>query len=182
MSTPEAMHPAHADQVALGEPAVALDVVLRAVFHTLLLLAVYFLLDGHNAPGGGFIGGLVAGGALVLRFITGRPQFRARVHLPPSVLLGVGIVLVTATALTSLALGNTLLEHHTVEVALPVFGDVKATSALVFDTGIFLIVVGVVATLLDVLGPTQGRVPDAMAPGPPRRGRAATSAREAGTP
>ena len=54
-------------------------------------------------------------------------------------------------ALTSLVLGNTLLEHHTWELDIPVLGTAKTTSALPFDTGIYLVVVGVVATLIETL-------------------------------
>ena len=66
-------------------------------------------------------------------------------------LLGVGVLLVTGTALTSLILGNALLEHHTWKVELGPLGTAKTTSALVFDTGIYLIVVGVIATLVATL-------------------------------
>jgi multicomponent Na+:H+ antiporter subunit A len=66
-------------------------------------------------------------------------------------MLGVGVLLVTGTALTSMILGNALLEHHTWEFDLPLLGTAKTTSALVFDTGIYLVVVGVVATLIEVL-------------------------------
>ena len=57
-----------------------LDVVVRAEFHALLVVALYLLFAGHNSPGGGFAGGLVAGSALALRFETlaPGPDFAAR--------------------------------------------------------------------------------------------------------
>lgn len=136
----------------LGQPAVVLDVTVSAVFHVALLFSLYLHFRGHNAPGGGFIAGLVAAGALVLRLITGRRPLQSRLDVENNVLLGSGIVLVTATALTSLLLGNSLLEHHVWEYDVPVFGHVEWTSALFFDTGIYLVVVGTVATLLAVFG------------------------------
>ncbi|MCU0274462.1 MAG: hypothetical protein MUE34_14615, partial [Acidimicrobiales bacterium] len=60
--------------------------------------------------------------------------------------------MVPGTALVPLALGNSLLEHHTWEYDLPVLGTVKTTSALPFDTGILLVVVGVIGLLLQVMG------------------------------
>jgi multicomponent Na+:H+ antiporter subunit A len=72
--------------------------------------------------------------------------------VPTEVLLGVGVVLVTGTALVPLLLGNSVLEHHTWSYDDPVLGTVKWTSALFFDTGILLIVVGVVATIIEILG------------------------------
>lgn len=137
--------------LVLGRPSVVLDTVLNAVFHTIILFSVYLHFAGHNQPGGGFIAGLVAGAGLVLRVIAGRQALRSRLSIPTGRLLGVGVLLVTGTALTSMILGNALLEHHTWEVDLPVLGAVKTTSALVFDTGIYLVVVGVVATLIEVL-------------------------------
>ena len=136
----------------LGEPAVVLDIVVEAVFHTILVFALYLHFAGHNQPGGGFIAGLAIGAALVLRMITGNDPIRTRFPVPYEVVLGVGAVLVTGTALVPLVLGNSLLEHHTWEVDLPVLGAVKATSALPFDTGILLVVVGVIGMLLQVLG------------------------------
>jgi multicomponent Na+:H+ antiporter subunit A len=137
--------------LALGRPSVVLDTTLNAVFHTIIVFSLYLHFAGHNQPGGGFIAGLVAGVGLVLRVITGREALRSRVSVPSRYLLGVGVLLVTGTALTSMILGNALLEHHTWEFDLPVLGTVKTTSALVFDTGIYLVVVGVVATLIEVL-------------------------------
>lgn len=87
----------------------------------------------------------------MLRVITGREQLRSRIAVPPEFILAVGVLLVTGTSLTSLVLGNSLLEHHTWEVDIPVLGTAKTTSALPFDTGIYLIVVGVIATLIEVL-------------------------------
>ena len=47
------------------------DVSVRVIFHTVLLGSVYLLFAGHNQPGGGFVGGLVAGAAIALRFVAG---------------------------------------------------------------------------------------------------------------
>ncbi len=140
----------------LGEPAVVLDVVVQAVFHTILVFAAYLHFAGHNQPGGGFIAGLTVGAALVLRFITGHDPIRTRFPVPYTTVLGLGALLVTGTALVPLVLGGSLLEHHTWEADLPILGFVKFTSALFFDTGILLVVVGVIGTLLEVFGAERG--------------------------
>lgn len=137
--------------LVLGRPSVVLDTALNAIFHTIIVFSLYLHFAGHNAPGGGFIAGLVAGAGLVLRVITGRATLQSRFTIAPEYLLAVGVLLVTGTALTSLILGNALLEHHTWEVDAPVLGTIKTTSALPFDTGIYLVVVGVIATLIAVL-------------------------------
>lgn len=147
--------------LVLGRPSVVLDTTLNAVFHTIIVFSLYLHFAGHNQPGGGFIAGLVAGAGLVLRVITGREALRSRLPIPSVVLLGTGVLLVTGTALMSMVLGNTLLEHHTWEFDLPILGVAKTTSALVFDTGIYLVVVGVVATLIEVLVGEPDTAPDA---------------------
>lgn len=147
-------------QAQIGAPSVVLDVVFRSLYQTVILIGLFLHLAGHNNPGGGFIAGLVIGAALVLRFITAHPEYGSPLPVPSELIMGAGLLLSAGMAVTSLVLGNTLLEHDTWEFSLPVFGDVKVTSALVFDTGILLIVVGVIAMLLDVLGrdgdPTNG--------------------------
>ena len=136
----------------LGEPSEVLDAAVIAVFHTIIVFSLYLHFAGHNQPGGGFIAGLVAGSALVLRFITGRDLVHSRLPIANEAVLGVGVVLATATALVPVALGNAALEHHTWSYDLPVLGKVKWTSALVFDTGIYLVVLGVIGTLVEILG------------------------------
>ncbi len=145
--------------LAVGDPSIVLDVVFRSLFHTVIAVGLYLHMAGHNNPGGGFIAGLVVGSALVLRFITARPKSGARLLIPSEIMMGIGLLLSAGMALTSLLLGNSLLEHHTWEFELAIVGEVKATSALVFDTGILLVVIGVVATLLEVLG-SEGDHPE----------------------
>lgn len=150
-------------ELRVGDPSVVLDVVFRSLFHTVIAIGFYLHMAGHNNPGGGFIAGLVIGSALVLRFITARPQYGARLLIPSDIMMGVGILMAAGMAVTSLLLGNSLLEHHTWEFELAVFGKVKATSALVFDSGVLLIVVGVIAMLLEVLG-GEGDDPERVDP------------------
>lgn len=148
----------NAQPLILGKPSVVFDTVARVTLPTLVVVGIYLHFAGHNQPGGGFIAGLVFGTALVLRFVTGNQTLLApRVWPTAEMLLGVGVLLVVGTAVTSLFLGNGLLEHHTWEFDGGPFGKVKFTSALFFDTGIALIVTGVVAGLIGVLGAEQGR-------------------------
>ncbi|MEM8904724.1 MAG: MnhB domain-containing protein [Actinomycetota bacterium] len=149
--------------VSVGDPSVVLDVAYRSLFHTVLLIGLYLHMAGHNQPGGGFIAGLVVGTALVLQFITGRPGVHAPLPLRPEMMMGLGILFAGGMGITSLVLGNSLLEHHTWEFEIAVLGEIKATSALIFDTGVLFVVVGVIATLLEILG-SEGDDPDGVTP------------------
>ena len=133
--------------------SVVLETAVRLVFHTVLVFGLYLLFAGHNQPGGGFVGGLVAGCAFVLRYIAaGRAGLAAAVPVDPSVPLGLGLLLSAGTGAAAWLLGGQFLESGKVELALPVLGTLKATSALPFDMGVFLVVVGLVLAVLRTLG------------------------------
>lgn len=135
-----------------AERSTIYEVTVDLVFHTALLVSLYFLFAGHNRPGGGFIGGLVAGGAVVLRWLAGRPERTLLERLDGRVLMGAGVALASATAIAPLLWGYPLLDGRRFDFHLPVFGTVKLYSVLFFDTGVFLVVVGMVLAELDVLG------------------------------
>jgi multisubunit Na+/H+ antiporter MnhB subunit len=133
--------------------SIVVDVNVRFVTYSALLLSLYLLAAGHNQPGGGFIGGLVAGAALGLAYVAGGlEQVRSTVRLRPWVVLGGGLLVVTAAALLPMLLGGPVLEQGFVTLDLPVLGTPKLTSALAFDTGVYLVVVGTVLMAFEALG------------------------------
>lgn len=139
-------------------PSLILDVVLDLVFRTALLFSLFLLFAGHNAPGGGFVSGLVAGTALVLRYVAGGVEEVDRV-LPvhEQVLLGVGLLLVFLTGVFGWVAGGAFLYGAKASVEIPVLGTMSATSALVFDIGVDLVVIGLVLSLLRSLGAAADR-------------------------
>jgi multisubunit Na+/H+ antiporter MnhB subunit len=126
-------------------PAIGLGV--RAVTPLALLAAVHLFFAGHNRPGGGFAAGLVVGAVLGLRLMAGL-SFPGR----PSRFLAGGAMLVGLTALAPLLWGDALLDQIVADATVPVLGKVKSGTALVFDAGVVLIVVGLVVAVLDGLG------------------------------
>ena len=142
-----------ADDLDPVRRSVVLETAVRLVFHTVLVFGVYLLFAGHNQPGGGFVGGLVVGLGFVLRYLAGgRSALRAAVPVDPGVPLGLGLLLSGLTGVVALVLGLDFLESGALERTLPLLGEVKLTSALFFDTGVFLVVVGLVLALLRTLG------------------------------
>lgn len=126
---------------------------VETLFTTVLAFSLFFLFVGHNAPGGGFIGGLVAAAALVLRFLAfGGDSVRQAARVPAPVYLGLGLVIAGVTGTAGLVLGSHFLESGHTELDVPLLGHVSVTSSLVFDIGVYLIVVGFALMLLDVMG------------------------------
>lgn len=130
-----------------------LDVVISVVFHSALMLALFLLFSGHNRPGGGFVGGLVAGAAICLRYVAGGlDEVKRSVRLRPWPLIGMGLLFATLTSVLPLMFGRQMLEHGAVDIDLGRIGVLHASSTLTFDIGVFLVVVGMVLMLLVSLG------------------------------
>jgi multicomponent Na+:H+ antiporter subunit A len=133
--------------------SLVVEVIARVVFHSALVLAVYLLFAGHNQPGGGFVGGLVAGAAYALLYGSGGiDAVRQSSRVRPWTLLGVGLLLIAASALVPMVLGESLLESAKIALELGPLGSPKVSTVIVFDTGVFLVVVGMVLMLFEAFG------------------------------
>ena len=129
------------------------DASVRVLFASIGVLSLYFLFAGHNQPGGGFVGGLTAGAAISLVFVAGGlTSVRSLLPVPAWVVLGSGLVVAVVTAITPIVLGGAVLEHALFEADLPLIGTMKATSALPFDIGVYLVVVGLVLMAYEAFG------------------------------
>ena len=129
------------------------DVTARVILQSALVVSLYLLFTGHNQPGGGFIGGLVAGAGIALSYVAGGlDQVRALLRVPPWSVIGTGLLIATLSAVVPALFGGAPLEQGYVTLHPPILGDIKATSALVFDTGVFLVVVGMVLMAFEALG------------------------------
>ena len=142
--------------VAVRDPrkrSLVLEVSARLLFPTMMVLSLFFFFTGHNNPGGGFAGGLVAGLALVLRYLAGgRYELGEALPVDAGRILGAGLLLAAGTAAAGPLLGAPVLSSATWELTLPVFGHVKVVSAIFFDLGVYLIIVGLVLDILRSLG------------------------------
>ncbi|MGL4307082.1 MAG: Na+/H+ antiporter subunit A [Mycobacteriaceae bacterium] len=160
-SSPTPKHFSHSDVTwlrgsELRDPqhrSLILETTTRLVFPTIMVLSVYFFFAGHNAPGGGFAGGLTAGLALVLRYLAGgRYELGETLPLDAGKILGVGLTLSAGTAITSIFLGVPVLSSATYAFTLPLIGSFKIVTSLFFDLGVYLIVIGVILDILRSLG------------------------------
>jgi len=119
----------------------------RIVGPVMILASLFFLLRGHNAPGGGFISALIGGSGFALVYLTASTDNPKRVaRLPYLLLIGAGVGIAALTGLLGYLSGSYLT---------PLQGEllgIKLTTALVFDVGVYLAVVGVVLASINLLG------------------------------
>ncbi|MFG1883103.1 Na+/H+ antiporter subunit A [Micromonospora sp. NPDC049102] len=133
--------------------SIVLEVVTRLIFHTVVLFSLFLLFSGHNAPGGGFSGGLVAGLALVVRYLAGgRYELTDAAPVGAGLILGAGLALAVGTGVVALLAGGSVLESAKFDVSLPLVGDAHLVTSLFFDIGVYLIVIGLLLDILRSLG------------------------------
>ncbi len=133
--------------------SIMLEVIVRILFHTIILVSIYLLFAGHNLPGGGFAGGLVAGMALVMRYVAGgRYELGAAAPTDAGRLLGVGMTLAVGCAVVPLLFGAAPLTSWFWEAELPVIGHIEFVTSTIFDIGVYLVVIGLVLDVLRSLG------------------------------
>src|SRR5690606_39306273 len=109
--------------------------------------------SGHDAPGGGFAGGLVAGLALVLRYLAGgRHELNVAAPVDAGLVLGIGLFIAVGTGVTAMILGGEVLQSAVLDLRLPLLGQVHFVTSTFFDVGVYLIVIGMVLGILRSLG------------------------------
>jgi multicomponent Na+:H+ antiporter subunit B len=115
------------------------------------VLSVFLLLRGHNLPGGGFAGGLVAASAFVLHALaTDFASARRMLWLDPRTIMGLGLLVATVSGLLAFFQGKPFLTGLWDKTPLPVVG--KLGTPLMFDSGVYLLVLGMTCLVVFSLG------------------------------
>jgi multicomponent Na+:H+ antiporter subunit A len=130
---------------------VVLTETVNGLTPVLVLFSIFLTLRGHNAPGGGFSGGLVMGSAVVLRYLAAGPRGLRSLRIDPIVLIGAGLLIAVGVGLTSLVVDGSFLESAIWKFDVPILGDVKIVSSSLFDIGVHVLVVGVVMAVVVAL-------------------------------
>lgn len=127
----------------------------RYLMPMLLLFSFFLLLRGHYLPGGGFIGGLVAAATFALHaFAYGVGRTRELLRLSPVSFIALGLLLALGSGLVSLAVGLPFLTGRWEDLRFGEVGGVALGTPLLFDAGVFLVVIG--ATLAVLLELAEG--------------------------
>lgn len=126
-----------------------LQVSMRIIALIIITFSVYLFLAGHNDPGGGFIGGLMtASGILVLYLAFDMKIITKSLPFNFSAMIGFGLVFAVSTGMISVFLGEPFLKQFFGYFQFLKFGEVEWTTALLFDLGVYLVVVGSALTII----------------------------------
>jgi multicomponent K+:H+ antiporter subunit A len=127
-------------------------VLVRLLLPMAGLVSLFFLLRGHNLPGGGFIGGLVLATAVIVQYMVGGALWvEARTRLQPLYWIATGLLAAGTAGVAAWFASRTFLTSLSVDVHLPLIGDVHLSSTLWFDIGVYMLVVGATVLMLVAL-------------------------------
>ena len=138
---------------AFERHSLILTQITRFLLPLALMVAIYLFLRGHNAPGGGFIAGLITAIALILQYMaSGIAWTQMQWHQHFHKVIAWGVLLAAATGLGSWLFHRPFLTSAFGHFELPLLGEVELATAMLFDLGVYLTVVGVVMLILATLG------------------------------
>ncbi len=144
------------------------DLILRTmtqlIAFILLGFSVYLFFAGHNSPGGGFIGGLMTAAAFILMYITYGYDTMAKI-LPINFrfVLVLGLLIATLSGIGAFIFGEPFLTQAFGYFDLPIMGETELATALIFDLGVYLTVVGVTMTIILTITTDQSDDPQERA-------------------
>ena len=146
-ATPDQQQDARAAD--LRDYLVVPSVIMRWMFPVMIVISAYFFMRGHDLPGGGFSAGVTLAIAFLLQYMGHDVRWvEARLTVLPIRWMGVGLLIAGATGVGAFAVGYPFLTAHAQYLAVPLIGKVPAATAMLFDTGVFALVVGATVLML----------------------------------
>lgn len=132
--------------------SVLLQTTARLAYPVIIMFALFMFFRGHNFPGGGFIGGLLASAGILLIYIAfgmrlGDRTYRFNYRLTASV----GLVCAALAGLLPMLSGRPFLTSMFRRVEIPLIGVLDVSTVLLFDFGVFLVVLGTIVGIVKVL-------------------------------
>ncbi|MDR1076502.1 MAG: monovalent cation/H+ antiporter subunit A [Xanthomonadaceae bacterium] len=145
-----------APEKAMSGPPIQLPVpadLAQIMFPLTVTVSVFLFLRGHNAPGGGFIAGLVLAMPLLVQYvIQGAASVEARFGFDYVRCIGLGLLIASLTGLMPMLFGLPFLSSGYADLELPLVGKISLTSAMGLDTGVYLVVFGGAMLILSMMG------------------------------
>lgn len=130
-----------------------LQTVAKIALFIVVAFSFFLFFAGHNNPGGGFIAGLMTAAALVLVYLSfGRKILRDAIPFDFKIMAAVGLVLGVGYGFIPMIFGDGFLTQYFNYYDLPIFGTTELATALIFDLGVYLTVVGGALTVIETIG------------------------------
>jgi multicomponent K+:H+ antiporter subunit A len=142
-------------------------IATRVMMPVVLMVGVFIFLRGHNAPGGGFIAGLIVAIAILMQYMaSGFEWAAARQRIPYHAIIGWGVIIATLTGVGSWLADRPFLTSNFGYFKLPFIEEFELATAALFDLGVFLCVLGAVMLALDSLSRLAHRRGERPSPHP----------------
>ncbi len=133
-----------------------LQIAARYLKFLFLVFAVIALFQGHNHPGGGFIGGLIAALVAVYKSMAySSAQVQSRLSIKPEQYMGIGLICALLSFVPGILAGTPLMKGQWYSFNIPILGALKLGTPLLFDIGVFFTVIGVTLTFLFTLSDNE---------------------------
>lgn len=132
---------------------VIIQFTTKIVFFIIFFFSIHIFLAGHYTPGGGFVGGLLTSSAIVLLVLAfDLNTVRKVLPINYTYLTAIGLLLALATAAFPMFVGKPFFTHFFDYFDLPLLGKQSLHTAMLFDTAVYLVVVGVTMTIIQTIG------------------------------
>lgn len=153
-------------------------VIMNWMFPVIIVLAAYLFLRGHDQPGGGFAAGIVMSIGFILQYMAGGTRWvEDRLRILPVRWIGSGLLLALLVGVAAPILGYPFMTTAFQYAEIPFIGRVPMASALIFDLGVFSLVVGATVLILIALAHQSVRSPKpARNPAPIRQAEVSSDA------
>jgi len=156
----DAGQPDRATDHSLTDYLMIPGLIIQLMFPVILLFGLHLFLRGHDLPGGGFVAGITVAVALILLYMArGARWVETHLRVLPVRWIGLGLLLAAGTGLASLAFGRPFLTSYFHYAELPLLGRLPLASAVLFDLGVFCVVVGATTLMLIALAHQSLRRP-----------------------
>jgi multicomponent Na+:H+ antiporter subunit B len=130
--------------------------VTKVVVFIIIIYSLHLFFSGHYTPGGGFIGGLMTASALVLLLLAFDIKTVVNtLKIDYIKLTATGLLIAVLTGIGSFFYNVPFLTHTFSYVHLPVLGKTSLATAVLFDLGVYLVVIGVTMTIIQTIGETE---------------------------
>ncbi|MDQ0299788.1 multicomponent Na+:H+ antiporter subunit B [Salibacterium salarium] len=132
---------------------IILQTMTNVVLFIVLIFSIFIFFNGHHEPGGGFIGGLMTSSALVLLLLAYDLETVQRIlPIDFKIVAAIGLLIAIGTGMGSFLFGEPFLSQTYDYYTFFVLGELELATALLFDIGVYLVVIGVTLTIIQTIG------------------------------